>query len=790
MLQSKTRWLVKTADESIINTLMNALEIPQIVATLLVNRGIKTVEDARSFLYASQQPFHDPFLLTGMEEAVKRIVRAVKNNEKIKIFGDYDADGVSSTTVLMLALKQLGAEQVSWYIPNRFTEGYGPNEAAFRAIKEEGTTLLITVDCGISAIQEAILAKELGMDYIITDHHEPGPELPAADVILHPKKPGETYPFHELAGAGVAMKLAHALLGELPDELIGIASIGTVADLVPLHGENRLIALKGIEALKRTTRPGIVSLCKKAGISMESFNEDSIGFGLAPRINAAGRLETADCAVELLLTNDRHQADEIAEEIDVLNKERQSIVKEMTQEAIDEVESKYPPDQYPVLVIAHEGWNTGVVGIVASKLVEKYYRPAIVLSIDPEKGTAKGSARSIAGFDLFRNLSENRELLPHFGGHPMAAGMTLRMEDVGLLRERLCKQANEILSEEDFQPVTEIDGEVQLDEVSLSLIEQMGRLAPFGMKNPKPRVKVEQVSIADSRKIGADKTHLKLILEKDQIKLDGIGFGLGEVLDHLSPYAKVSVIGELAINEWNNMKKPQLFIQDVSVDTWQIFDRRGGVESVVQLHTVPGPRKVILFQKSSEHWLGKQLLEEDELVYISSVEEAKEMKLTGYNVILLDIPTRQGMLEALFFGELPKRVYIYFRTDKNNFLSAFPTREQFKWYYALLVKKSPFQLKEMTNLLMKHKGWSRDTIDFMTQVFFELDFVTIKNGLIDLEKNSLKRDLQESKSYQERKASMELEKELLYTPFSQLYQYFGQQIGSREEHKEEAKQWI
>ena len=241
MLQSKTRWLLKKADETIINTLMNELNQPRIVAALLVNRGIKTVDAARSFLYAAEQDFYDPFLLSGMEEAVKRIVKAVKNDEKITIYGDYDADGVSSTTVLKLALNQLGAEQVDWYIPNRFTEGYGPNKDAFRKIKEMGTSLLITVDCGISAIEEAQLAKELGMDYIVTDHHEPGPVLPEALAILHPKKPGETYPFSDLAGAGVAMKLAHALLGELPEELIGIAAIGTIADLVPLHDENRLI---------------------------------------------------------------------------------------------------------------------------------------------------------------------------------------------------------------------------------------------------------------------------------------------------------------------------------------------------------------------------------------------------------------------------------------------------------------------------------------------------------------------------------------------------------------------
>ncbi|WP_455661907.1 single-stranded-DNA-specific exonuclease RecJ [Pradoshia sp.] len=786
MLQSKTRWLLKKADETIIHTFINELNQPRIVAELLVNRGIKTVDAARSFLYAAEQDFYDPFLLSGMEEAVKRIVKAVKNNEKITIYGDYDADGVSSTTVLKLALNQLGAEQVDWYIPNRFTEGYGPNKDAFAKIKEKGTSLLITVDCGISAIEEAQLAKDLGMDYIVTDHHEPGPMLPEALAILHPKKPGETYPFSELAGAGVAMKLAHALLGELPEELIGIAAIGTIADLVPLQDENRLIAIRGLQALKKTNRPGLLALYKKAGIAMDSFNEDSIGFGIAPRINAVGRLEDADPAVELLLTNDQAEAERIAEEIDFLNKERQSIVKEITLEAMAEVESRFPLEQYPVLVIAKEGWNPGVVGIVASKLVEKYYRPTIILSIDREKGMAKGSARSIPGFDLFQNLSVNRELLPHFGGHPMAAGMTLRIEDVDELRSRLCRQAKDILTEEDFQPVTEIDGVVSIEEISLPLIGQMAGLAPYGMHNPKPRILIEGASVASAKKIGADKTHLKLALEENGVQLDSIGFGLGDIYDHLSPYAKVSAIGELAVNEWNNLKKPQLFLQDLSVTEWQLFDCRGNAKTTLKPASIPEKRKLILFREESKAMLAN----ENEGILIKTAESAKAEELDGLNVAILDLPNEKGMIEALLEGKRPARMYLYFRNGGDDYFKAFPTREQFKWYYAMLLKKGPMDYKDMSEKLLHFKGWPKDTIDFMTKVFFELEFVTIRNGLISLEKNSPKRDLTESETYQARKARMELEQELLYAPSNQLYQYFNQQIGSRDDYKEETKQWI
>lgn len=428
MLKSKTRWVVRKPDQHLVQMLANELKITPLTASLLVNRGLDTVDAARYFLFGKDD-FHDPFLLKGMDLAVNRIRQAIEHHERILIYGDYDADGISSTSLLMLTLLDFGA-MVDFYIPNRFTEGYGPNEQAFRQAKENGFSLIITVDTGIAAVHEAAVAKELGLDLIITDHHEPGPVLPTALAIIHPKLPDSTYPFRELAGVGVAFKLAHALYGKTPEHLLEIAVIGTVADLVSLKGENRLIVKKGLEQLRSTKNIGLKAIFKSAGIDPLTINEETIGFTLGPRINAVGRLKDADLAVRLLLTDDPEEAEIFATEIEVLNKTRQEIVNTITAEAIEEVETHYSGPENKVLVIGREGWNAGVIGIVASRLVEKFYRPVIVLSFDRDKGLAKGSARSIQGFDLFHNLSTCRDILPHFGGHPMAAGMTLKLDDV------------------------------------------------------------------------------------------------------------------------------------------------------------------------------------------------------------------------------------------------------------------------------------------------------------------------------------------------------------------------
>lgn len=787
MLPSKTRWEINPVNKDQVETLANALEIPNVVARLLVQRGLTTIDEARSFLYIENQSFYDPFLLLGMDIAVARIKQAIMNEEMIMVYGDYDADGVTSTSVLMTALQQMKAN-VEFYIPNRFTEGYGPNEEAFRFAAQQGISLIITVDNGVSGVHEANVLKELGVDLIITDHHEPGPVLPEALAIIHPNHPEGNYPFKELAGVGVAFKLAHALLGKAPVHLLDLVAIGTIADLVALHDENRLMVKQGLQVLRQTSRKGIQALCRVAGAAIADLDEESVGFVIGPRLNAVGRLSDADPAVELLMTEDAQEAESLAIEIDAMNKERKAIVSEITEQAINQVEENYPLEENRVLVIAKEGWNPGVVGIVASRLVDKYYRPVIILCLDPAVGKAKGSARSIAGFNMFEELSQNRDILPQFGGHPMAAGMTLSMDEVDTLRIRLNEQAK-FLAPEDFIPITTVDTLTHLEEIDLNSISKLQMLAPFGMKNPKPKVLIEQSSVSSIRKIGANQNHLKITLEKGPSALDGIAFGLGELADHVSPLAKIDVIGELSINEWNNTRKPQIFVKDVKVDDWQLFDVRGISQPERWLATLPPQRDLIAFDAKTVRVFSKHLAA-DTITIIENEQQASDYSIDQRQIVLLDLPSNEQLLLNLIKNGKPVRVYAHFYQENPQFFNAMPSRDHFAWYYGFLKKRQEFDLSKNGDALANHKGWSRDTINFMSKVFFELDFVTIKDGMIIVNKSVEKRDLSHSPAYQAKERMVNLEQELLYSSFQELKQWFEQRTEWAKRLEEEEKVWI
>ncbi|WP_428909238.1 single-stranded-DNA-specific exonuclease RecJ [Niallia sp. Krafla_26] len=789
MLKSKTRWIVRPSNHEKMSDLVEELGISPLVASLLVNRGLDDPAQARAFLFNENQEFHDPFLLNDMDKAVQRVQEAIANGELILIFGDYDADGVTSTTIMMKTLQELGAN-VQFYIPNRFTEGYGPNEGAFRYAHQIGVKLIITVDTGIAALQPALVAKELGIDLIITDHHEPGPELPEALAIIHPKLENGHYPFPELAGVGVAFKFSHALLGRVPEHLLQFAAIGTVADLVPLKDENRLIVQKGINELRKTQNAGVKALLKIAKVDLGQINEETIGFTLGPRINAVGRLESADPAVELLLEEDPDQADMLAEEIEQLNQDRKQLVNAITEEAIQLVEEHFPISENTCIIVGKEGWNSGVIGIVASKLVEKYYRPTIVLSYDLEKGLAKGSARSIEGFDLFKNLSTCRDLLPHFGGHTMAAGMTLKLTDVDDLRNRMNILANEQLKEEDLTPITYIDAEVNIEDISIEVVEEMNRLAPYGTDNPKPKVLIKDAPIDSIRKIGSEQNHLKLSLEQSGVTLDGVGFGLGPAFDHVSPHSNLSVIGELSINEWNNRRKPQIFLQDLSVLSWQLFDYRGGKKITPLAESLPREQtKWIIFQPDLYTRVKKSLTHSD-VILLSSDEDALQLELDQCHVILVDFPTSKSRLVQLLAGKNVARIYAHFYKAQSDFFSTIPTRDHFKWFYAFLAKKGPFDLQKNSGALAKYRGWTKETIDFMTQVFLELEFVTMENGFVTLRKNANKHDLSDSSTYKQKQESLLLEKELLFSSYEQLKNWFDHVIHTTVQHEEEVKEWI
>ncbi len=771
MILSKKRWQVERPDAKLVQTLQNDLQLSAIAAKILAARGCETTADAESLLNMTEASIHDPFLMHGMTEAVARIEQALDNGEKILVYGDYDADGVTSTTVMLNVLLDLGAD-VSFKIPNRFIHGYGPHEALFREAHDEGVQLIITVDNGISGIEPIRVAKELGMDVIVTDHHEPGDELPPADIILHPRIPEGHYPFGELAGVGVAFKLAHALYGELPTHLIEYVAVGTVADLVPLVDENRYLVKRGIEEMRRSLSPWVQAMCEVASAEQAKISEETIGFYFGPRLNAVGRLGEAAPGVELLMAEDNTKATALAKQLNTCNSERKDIVKRITDEAIALIESDKKIGDSLVLVIAGEGWNAGVVGIVASRLVELYYRPTIVLSLDYEKGTAKGSARSIEGFHLYNELAKNRDILPHFGGHPMAAGMTLSIEHVDELRARLDTQARACLSEEQLTPVLNIDIPLKMDEISADAIEEISTLGPYGTDFPKPVYVLEDVEISSMRKIGAAENHIKMELTDGYEKLDSVGFNKGHLHDELTYGIKVSFTGDLQINEWQGRKKAQFMIEDVQTTEWQLFDIRGIRQTSRWLNTVPKEEATfIAFRPETvtyyQSLIGVPILAVD--ATLSNVEQSNY-------IVLLDLPQNVQMLEDVLRKAAPSRIYAHFYMPDSQYFNGLPTREQFSWYYKFLKNRPAFPLNMHLPELAKHTGWPLDALKFMTQVFFELDFVRMESGLTTVNVNAPKQALTEAPSYKQRSEQIEMEQKLVYAPYIELKQWFDERL--------------
>lgn len=767
LIESVKNWSIERPDETLVKTFMETLNIPSAHAKILISRGIETIDEAKAFIEIDETSLHDPFLLHEMDVAVELIQKAITENKKMVIYGDYDADGVTSITVLMTVLKRLGAD-VSFVIPNRFEHGYGPNKDLFKQIHEAGAEMIITVDNGVSGVQEVAYARELGMDVIITDHHEAGEVWPDANATIHPKHPEGNYPFPELAGVGVAFKLATALLGEVPQDLLEIVAIGTVADLVSLRDENRYFVKKGIEEMRKTRRPGIQALAKVSAVAQSQLNEESIGFMIGPRLNAPGRLGDAAPAVELLTTEDALIAADLAEELDHYNKERQEIVSTITKEANTMIDEVYGENIPAVFVLAKEGWNPGVVGIVASRITEKYYRPTIILSLDPETGIAKGSARSIEGFHLYNELAKSSDLLTHFGGHPVAAGLSMPIENIDRLREQLIAQALEIMTEEQFIAKLAIDVPLSLDEIDVSVLESLDLLRPFGMDFAKPTYLIEEVTASSIRKIGAEKNHLKLEVTNGTEVLDVIGFSQGEKADHISPSVKFSLVGDLQVNEWNGNKKPQLLLEDLRSRNWQLFDLRGIREVSRWIHTIPTQEATFLafYERTIAQF--QPMIKEKIALY------GKDFLPVNGILVLLDMPKAAEDLMGVVKESKPGRIYAHFYVPESTYFDAIPGRDQFGWYYSFLKSRGKFDLKTNGVKLAHHKGWKNDTVFFMSEVFSDLGFVKIEDGVITMMETIEKRDLTEAPTYKKRERQMELEQKLLYAPYNELKRWFDQ----------------
>jgi single-stranded-DNA-specific exonuclease len=551
----------------------DALGIPSLVADLMVQRGIENTSDAEAFLRADLMDLEDPNLLKDMEKAVERIIRGMEENEKIVVYGDYDVDGITSICVLVGVLASLGAN-VDYYIPDRVDEGYGMNSEAVRSIAKDGASLLITVDCGITAFLEVQLAESLGMDVIVTDHHEPHGELPSAVAVINPKRHDESYPFRDLAGVGVAYKLAQALLMTVKgtpealtpaDRLLDLVALGTIADVSPLVGENRVFAKQGLAKINRTENLGLRSLIQVCGLRDRMITAGTVGFVLAPRLNAAGRIGDASLCVELLLTDSPERAMAIAKFLDNVNSERQEMEMKIFEEASSMVKTCGGQPIDSVLVLANERWHPGVIGIVASRLVEEFNRPTILISLDGDEG--RGSGRSIPEFDLYKALSLCSDALLGFGGHKYAAGIAVSRHAIDGFREEINEVGRSVLSEDDFLPKVFCHQELALDEIDLDVAKGIAMLAPFGVANPTPVFLSTEVMLKEYRGVGAGGRHLKLRLSQSGREHDGIGFDLGHLTSQMYSHrvTAIDIIYTIEVNEWNGIIRPQLNVKGLRV---------------------------------------------------------------------------------------------------------------------------------------------------------------------------------------------------------------------------------
>ena len=556
------KWQIFEPDKNKIEEIKNKYKVNQLLATILANRNILKEEDIRLFLNPTRNDFYNPFLITDMDIAVNRIIKAIENKENITIYGDYDVDGITSITVLKSFLNDIGVE-TNTYIPNRLIEGYGLNKEAIDKISKKGCNLMITVDCGISAIEEIEYANSLGIETIITDHHEAGNEIPKAIAVIDNKRKDSKYPFRELAGVGVVFKLIQAIgiTLKLKEEsylkYLDIVCIGTISDIVPLVDENRVIAKLGLLLVAQTKNIGLRSIINSSGYN--KIDSNTISFGVAPRINACGRMGKAEEALELFLSKDKNEVNELTNKLNEHNRKRQETEKTIFENAVEKIKEEHL-DENKAIIVGGENWHHGVIGIVSSKITEKYFKPIILFSFE-EDGIGKGSGRSIPGFDLHEALMKCSDTIEKFGGHSMAVGITVKKDNL----EKFKKEFEQIATQskiDEIIPIINIDAKVDLSDIDKEMVESLKQLEPFGEANKMPVFAFKNLKIDSIRALSEGK-HLKLTLKDNNYIINAIGFNIGYLANEYRIGDKIDVAGVLEINTFNGVDNLQINIKDI-----------------------------------------------------------------------------------------------------------------------------------------------------------------------------------------------------------------------------------
>lgn len=753
MLKSKTNWIF--ANES-----YDGLSI---VDQMFKARGIEDEEEKEKFLHPQLADLQAPEYLAQMERVKERIDEAIREEERVIVYGDYDADGVTSTTVLVKTLRELGVN-CHFYIPNRFKEGYGIHAQAIEAFAEENVALVITVDTGIANVDEVKLANELGIDLIITDHHEVQDELPEAYAIIHPAL-SPNYDFKLLAGVGIAWQIAHYLIGDKAEDMLEFAAIGTVADLVPLIGENRVLVVEGLKRIKQTQSIGLRKLMQRCKLK-DTISERDIAFMIGPRLNAVGRLQDASLAVQLLLTDDEDEAEMIAEEIEGLNDERQKIVQTIVREADERVDES---DSF--IILADEGWHEGVLGIAASRLVSSYQRPVMLLTTNNSEQW-KGSARSVPGFNLFESCMKIKDLFIAVGGHSQAAGMSIAKENLAEIKAFLNREMEENFTGIIGKRSLTIDQTINLEQMTEQLVADVQKFAPFGMSNEKPLFHLEARPV-QVRKLGQDQRHLKLQFKHDNQFVEAIGFRFGDIADFIGIDSEVEIVGELQLNEWNGKVTVQMNIQDLAIEKWQLFDYRGKRHLSTLLPYIEHyDKNTIVCQNLDEV---KEIATFDHvkiITYDTNVDTLAETEL----LYLYDMPNNLDQLTTIMKETKPKSMHVAFNVTNGGLLHTRPNREQFKQVYIYLASFASVALKEHYPQIMKATKLRKEQLSFILKVFYDLHFIRVKDNVVTLNRDAEKADLTTSTTYQERINQEEAEEKLYYSSHEELKQWLLQQL--------------
>ncbi|AVK60577.1 single-stranded-DNA-specific exonuclease RecJ [Lactobacillus sp. CBA3605] len=776
MLAAKKQWILPTAvaDDTAVTALAAAVDVPPLVAKLLIERGFTTTVAAEQFLNAAAQPLNDPLQMHDMERAVERIQTAIMADDQITVYGDYDADGLTSTAIMYETLEQIGAN-VNYYIPDRFKDGYGPNQAAFDRLIAAGTQLFITVDNGVAgnAVIDAVQAE--GIDVVVTDHHELPSTLPKAYAIVHPRHPEGHYPFGDLSGAGVAFKVATALLEEIPEELMDLAAIGTVADLVSLTGENRTLVTLGLKVLQQTSRPGLAALIKAAGLTPDQLDETSIGFGIAPRLNALGRLQSAQSGVELLTTLDEARATELATQINQLNEQRQSLVHDIADQALAQAQAAENQARQTLVITGHD-WHEGVLGIVASRIVESTGKPTLVLNAD-ENGRLKGSGRSIEAYNLFAAIDPIRENLVAFGGHHMAVGLTVMTDQLAELKAALETAAASQALAENAQPKLNLAGELTIEAASLATLTALKRLAPFGTDNPAPLFELKPTAVPQVRAIGSEHQHLKLQLSDGKQQVDAIAFSMGAAAPAIqaSP-TDVSVVGELNANTWNGRTTPQIMIKDLAITGSQVIDVRTQHLAATNFST---PGIYLFFHAALLKRLSDYLNPSAQAILVNDQTTDFSAIKPDQPVFVVDCPDTLADLTAVLTALPLNQLTLYLYRRESLYLAGMPSRTQFANLYKFAMTQQDVDIHHQLSLVASHLHLQRNLLIFMIQVFFEVGFVKINDGVMNGVSNPPKADLHHAPSYQLREQQIVAEETLLYSKSAALQTWVKNQAAEK-----------